>query len=232
MEEKIIVRGERADVKKIFTIFLIIGIALSVLTFAFTLKNYSDAYESHNTHDYYCYKPEYRGQYYQDTMNYGTKYLPTYKLECSHAYYYKSGFVYALNNVEGADLLKALIPLLLMAAIGGLLYLSRRNCELAVTNKRILGIPSWSKKVAIPLESVTVTCTHGTRKLVISSYAKNYTFHALTNADELYKTINHLLIEKQAQKYAPVVAAPVAPAPEQTASSTATTKRSLFKKKK
>lgn len=195
MEEKIMIQGERTNFKKLFRLAVVIGIILSILLSFFVAQDYINRVERYINHQHtsYCFRPSYSG----------TGYI------CYYANF--SGaldYAFFRGNPLG-DLFVILIPLFICVVLGGFIYLSRRHCELVITNKRICGIPKWNKKVAIPLDSVTATSTRGKHGLTVSTYSKDYTFRSIKNADDVYKALNHLLMEKLAEKHRPL--APIAP---------------------
>ena len=69
MEEKVLIKSEQYDVKKIFKVLVVIGVCLSVITsFSFLLNQagyYTRNYGSDHEHERYCYKYEYMDDFYK-----------------------------------------------------------------------------------------------------------------------------------------------------------------------
>ena len=190
MEEKIIILGQRHSFKKLFAILLIVGLALSLLMFVGVVADFMEdavAYASH-AHTADCAAPSYLG---------------TTRPICRFGAY-ESAASYAMSRTEMDDVLGCVIPLLLSACIGLGAYFALRNTELIVTNQRICGIPAGNKKIAVPFDSVTSTTVRGKHTLVIRSYAKSFVFFGIKNADEVYKTINHLQMQSIKEKRQPI----------------------------
>ncbi|MBQ8210547.1 MAG: SHOCT domain-containing protein [Clostridia bacterium] len=88
-----------------------------------------------------------------------------------------------------------------MALLGGLIYLWLRSYELTVTDKRVYGKVQFGKRVDLPVDSVSATATIQLLKGVsVSTSSGKISFLAIKNANEIYSTINNLLIERQQKK--------------------------------
>lgn len=209
MEEKILIKSEQYDVKKVFKAMVIIGIVLavigSILAFSNAIGYYNRNYGFDHEHERYCYKYEYWDDFYSDEWE-GN--LQTYKMDC-YQVKYGNAFVYALSRYFSEDLWISLIPIASLALIGGLIYLWLRSYELTVTDKRIFGKVAWGKRVDLPVDSVSATATiRGLKGVSVSTSSGRISFLVIKNADEIYKIMNDLLIERQQERAnATVVAA-------------------------
>ncbi len=79
-----------------------------------------------------------------------------------------------------------------------LVFLWLRSYELTVTDKRIFGRVAWGKRVDLPQDSVTAISTVSVLKGITASTPSGaIKFLLIKNADEIYQTMNDLLIERQ-----------------------------------
>lgn len=74
-----------------------------------------------------------------------------------------------------------------------------RNCELTITDKRAYG-NIGSKRVDLPIDSISSIGINGSYTLSISTSSGNLTFRAIQNAAEFHKVLSKLLIERQNEK--------------------------------
>lgn len=207
MEEKILIKSEQYNVKKVFKIMLIIGIVLSVLgsiiCISYSSYFYNRWYGADHEHDCSCYDYYYRDDFYDDKYDNN---LQEYKMVCYQAVY-GNAFSYALSEYFSYQFWMCLIPVAALALIGGLIYLWLRSYELTVTDKRIYGKVAWGKRVDLPVDSVSATATIRLFKGVsISTSSGRISFRVIKNADEIYKVMNNLLIERQQEKVNTTVA--------------------------
>lgn len=207
MVEKVLIKSEQYNVKKLCKILAIIGIVISILmpivTFSQGLSIYDDVYadfeETHYLHqEHGC---DYDWYYVDD----GEK--------CWECQEYEGGkFAYAAGRTFYAfKIFTYLIPVMGLSLIGGLIYLWLRSYELTITDKRIYGKVAWGKRVDLPVDSVSATATISLFKGVsISTSSGKISFLAIKNAAEIYNVVSGLLIERQQEKSkpAPVVEAP------------------------
>lgn len=213
MEEKVLIKSEQYDVKKafkVFTIMVIIGAILSALVFLGAviknMKTYDYVYERYLEHreDGYCvwgYDFREKCPFCEEIEDNPTK----------------LGFALARTF---ADDLEYIIPVAISVAafalIGGLIYLWLRSYELTITDKRIYGKVAWGKRVDLPVDSVSAIATIRVLKGVsVSTSSGRISFCVIKNADEIYKVMNNLLIERQQEKVNATVAA-AAPKSDET----------------
>ena len=162
MEERVLVKSQPINVKKVFLTFIIIGAVLSVGLYAWF-------------------------------VNWTLKYVRTF------------------TEALGTDLWAfSLIPVVAMTVIGLLVYLWLRSYEMTVTDKRVYGKVIFGKRVDLPVDSVSATGTIAMLKGVsVSTSSGRISFLAIKNAEEIFKIVNSLLVERQYKKNevaAPVVA--------------------------
>lgn len=201
MEEKVLIQSKQYNVKKLFKLLLIIGAVLSVLlliaSVSSDLKQYKKAQETYEEHYErgYCWYFSSKSERCYD---------------CKSVIKNGSTGRYAFTRVF-ANLVPSLIPLAFFALVGGLIYLWLRSYELTITDKRIYGKVAWGKRVDLPVDSVTATSTISLLKGVsVSTPSGRISFLVIKNANDVYTTMNNLLIERQKEKSAAVPVTPVA----------------------
>ena len=201
MNEKILIQSESFDVKKLFKIFIIIGLILtllnSVLLISSDMSYYNEEYGNNHQHSSWCY--EWNDDYYNDKIDDGIL-NDEEKMDC-YQVVYGNAFAYGLAMFFKWYILTTLIPLVVMAVLGGLIYLWLRSYELTITDKRIYGKIQFGKRVDLPVDSVSATATIQLLKGVsVSTSSGKISFLAIKNANEIYSIMNNLLIERQQNK--------------------------------
>ena len=198
MEEKVLIKSERYNVKKFFIIMVIIGAVLSTVMFSWYMFDEMDSY------DYY-YESYLSHQEYDNCDPYGFgKCYGCEKIENN-----PTKFGFALAEVFDYYFIFCLIPITALALIGGLIYLGLRSYELTVTDKRIYGKIAWGKRVDLPVDSVSATATLGSKGISVSTSSGRIRFRTIKNANEIYEVVNNLLIERQQKRNNTTVIAPV-----------------------
>ena len=191
MEEKILIKSERYNISKFLIVFVIIGIVLSVISYVTELEDAKTIYDSYYEHcqDLQCGWPY---EYYEKCYACeGIRFLGD---ECL------SESEYAAALVMREDIGIVILPALICAAISFIIYLWLRSYELTVTDKRIYGRVAWGKRVDLPNDSISATATITTWKGVsVSTASGRISFLVMKNAEEIYKTINELLIKRQSK---------------------------------
>lgn len=187
MEEKVLIKSEQYDAKKVFKVLALIGVALSILlmiTFTSEISNsYSYNYETYLEHQedgdcgYYYYGECYSCREIANNPNKGS---------------------YVVSNLF-RDYPYFLIPVVFFSLVGGLVYLCLRSYELNVTDKRIVGKVAWGKRVDLPVDSVTATAKIR-RGVSVSTASGRISFLMIKNAEEIYETISNLLIKRQQER--------------------------------
>ena len=202
MEEKVLIQSEKFNVKNLFKIFIIIGAVLSLIN-AFILISqdmsyYNNEYGENHEHNQWCYK--WHDDYYDDKWDDGILNNEAKMVECKNLKY-GSGLEYGVAMFCQWYLLTGIIPLAAMTILGALIYLWLRSYELTVTDKRVYGKVQFGKRVDLPVDSVSATATIQLLKGVsVSTSSGKISFLAIKNANEIYSTINGLLIERQQKK--------------------------------
>ena len=183
---------------------VIIGAILSAIVFWGTVSRYMEYYDYHYE-DYLE---------HQEDGDCGWEYESWEKCwDCEVIEDNPTKLGYALDKIfeYKYELIFIIIPVAALALIGGLMYLWLRSYELTVTDKRIYGKVAWGKRVDLPVDSVSATATIRVLKGVsVSTSSGRISFRVIKNADEIYKVMNNLLIERQQEKVNATVAA-VAP---------------------
>ena len=120
------------------------------------------------------------------------------------AYYYNREFsrefskslAYAFGFDNGANL--ALYPaVLIFCIIGIVLYIRMSKVQITVTDKRVYGTDVASKRVDLPLDSISAVGTSSFSGLAVSTASGSLKFTMLKNRDELHETISNLLVLRQ-----------------------------------
>ena len=198
MEEKVLVRSEQYDVKKVFKVMAIIGAILSIFMFLGCMSNNMDFFD----HLYETYLE------HQEDVDCGWRAQSLgYCYSCDIVANNPNKFIYALSTTFKGDFY-FIIPVAALTLIGALIYLWLRSYELTVTDKRIYGRVAWGKRVDLPVDSVSATATIRVLKGVsVSTSSGRISFRVIKNADEIYKVMNNLLIERQQEKFNATVVA-------------------------
>lgn len=202
MEEKVLIKSEQYDVKKIFKVIVIIGAILSAIGVAWILAD-----EMPDVAEIYNEKHRVYLEHYEKGFCYYMSEDKCYR--CEEIEKLPSKIVYVITKTFDwyeFDLLLSLIPLFAFLLIGGLVYFWLRSYELTVTNKRIYGKIAWGKRVDLPVDSVSATAMVPLFKGVsVSTSSGKISFLVIKNADEIYTVMNDLLIARQQEKANAVV---------------------------
>ena len=191
MEEKVLIKSEQYDVKKVFKVMVIIGALLSIIIFFGCISDNMESYD----YKYMTYLD------HQAQGDCGFAYESWEKCySCRKIANSPGKFGYALSRTLENDFY-FIIPVAALALIGGLIYLWLRSYELTVTDKRIYGKVAWGKRVDLPVDSISATATISLFKGVsVSTSSGRISFLVIKNADEIYNIMNKLLIERQQAK--------------------------------
>lgn len=188
MEEKILIKSEQYNIKRVFAILVIIGLILSLVIFASNIFNWSEMYDA-----------------------FSKVYVKHKGIKCDTGYY-SGGKCYdcrvIIDNpnwfgyvIPRALTIESLIPFPALSIIGGIVYLCLSSYELTVSNKRIYGKVAWGKRVDLPVDSISATAMIRVLKGVsVSTSSGRISFRVIKNADAIYKIMNDLLIERQQEK--------------------------------
>lgn len=229
MEEKVLIKSEKYNVKKVFKIIFFIGLAMTIILFickSFNfMSGYSKDYNEHE-HHYGCLDIHYKDEmwdrcygYLEDNdLDYGengyfiSEYLNEFvwcngenthtlsKFDCPK--YYSNAFAYSIHKWSiYFDWYYYLIPIVALAAVLVLLYLWLRSYELTVTDKRVFGKVAFGRRVDLPIDSVSAISSISLLKGVsVSTSSGRISFLFIKNTKQIYDVINNLLIERQKKK--------------------------------
>lgn len=200
MEEKILIKSERYNVKKLFKVMCIIGVILTVIFSLIIISNSIDYYDwqvNNHEHDKYCYKSEYLDDYYDD---YYTSGLIEDKMDCVTAEY-EDAVSYAFINffIYGWVSILCLIVVPL-ALVGLLIRLCLCSYELTVSDKRVFGRVLFFKRVSLPVDLISATSRFFLKGVAVSTASGIIRFVFIKNADKINTEINNLLIYRQQEK--------------------------------
>ena len=69
--------------------------------------------------------------------------------------------------------------------------------QLTVTDKRIYGITSFTKRVDLPVDSVSAVATTALKGIVIATSSGKIAFNLIKNRDDVHSVISNLIISRQ-----------------------------------
>ena len=180
MEEKNIIKSEQYKTGKFALILISIGLIITLIwTIVIISKGYNDYIEtdSHH-HDKWCFR------YGCETYDYDSA------LECGFGKYLKSSTKYY-----------TFIPLFSFALISGLIYFGLNSYSLTITDKRIYGKTWFGKRVDLPVDSISATSSIALfRGVSVATSSGKISFLLIKNANEVYKELNNLIINRQSEK--------------------------------
>ncbi len=233
MEEKILIKSEKYNVKKLFKILSSVGLAITlvmvIVGFVNSMTEEIQVYNEHRHQMYPCVSNSYKDEIWdrcyeyldEQGLEYGygamsisefaNEYVfnngeNTHMLTKDCPKYYPNAFSYAMvewweDFTEVDGWLVCLIPVVALTIIGALIYLWLNSYKLTVSDKRVSGEVLFGKKVDLPIDSVSATSVISLFKGVgVSTSSGKLSFLAIKNANEIYKVINNLLVERQKKK--------------------------------
>lgn len=194
MEEKVLIKSERYNVKIWLLIIIIIIGTISLIEGLY----------------WFCVDVSFYGQHYDD-VGYVAEQHRLYDncngidinasgSLCDYCYWYAkhpSKFGYALEMMDFSDYIFSVVGLS-VTTILVLFFFWIRNYELTVTEKRVYGKTAFGKSVEFPVDSVLATWSNSQFKgvSILSSHGK-FSFLTIKNANDICEVINKLLKEKQ-----------------------------------
>ena len=190
MEEKVIIKSEKYNTKKILIAGLIIGIvAFFVLFFALDTYYYLHTWAV------------------IDRKEHATTYDPT-----------ASFLKYYLSDGDGDFLMTFWFDFLVgfcgPMLIAFLPFLWLKNYELTITDKRAYGRAAFGRRVDLPVDSISAIGRGWLKNIKISTASGGIKFFLIKNRDKMYEVISNLIIERQSKQRSEAVASPTpAPAP-------------------
>ena len=103
-------------------------------------------------------------------------------------------FIEAIANMYGEVLF--LVGSLACFAFSIYLYMIEKNCELVITNKKIVGQSAFRKKISLPVEKISSVKIDVFKRLSIFTSSGNVAFWMLTNGEEAWKIIDDLIVDR------------------------------------
>lgn len=201
MKEKTLIKGKQYDAKKLFKVLVIIGAVISLIIFLAQMRValgvWDSRYETYLEHqeDGECY-------YWYESWE-----------TCSDCQLIKNnpikaGYVitWVFKEKDGVFI----VPVA-FAFICWLIYTWLLSNELTVTDKRIFGKVAWGKRVDLPLDKISSVGISVLKTIAVGTSSGKIKFSLIKNRDEVYDTINELLLLRQKQVQKQVEASPVMP---------------------
>ncbi len=182
MDEKVLIKSERASLKK-FIIIMIVCVGVILVSFVdYIVKSSESTALSQNEFDLRYYNAG--NNYNEDLHNVAEK---AYR-EANHA-----------ESEAGMRTVILGIPLLIVAIVSLIQFLSLKDIELVITDKRAYGKTSFGKRVDLPLDAISAVGISGKKNIAISTSSGKIAFNGIINRDEIHTVLNDLLIKRQNQ---------------------------------
>lgn len=221
MEEKVLIKNERYNVKKLILIILAFGAILSLVLFGIFCKsefegyskkelevryeNYGEnsdydkkEYEEHQKQGYCYYQGGRKCSTCRDVEEFLKKY-PTAKdyIREERNFRWKRFFKYRF--------LFSLIPLGAVLLISLLIHVWANGFELVITDKKAYGKTTFGKRVDLPIDSISAIGENmGLKMLSLSTASGRIKFYGIKNAAEMKNVLNELIVNRQkANTYTP-----------------------------
>lgn len=102
-----------------------------------------------------------------------------------------------MNDVQYTPILCLLIAIIVVSLYLLIFASSIQKTELTVTDKRVYGITTFGKRVDLPFDSISAVSMSSFKGIAIGTSSGRIVFKGIGNRDDLYATINKLLIERQ-----------------------------------
>ena len=177
--EKTLVKSERYSVVTICLIVIALGVIASVIWFGFDCSNGMERYyriDGYHVHDSSCYYEGFWGK-------------------CPRLY--SSALEAGMAYVKGLHGAAYILPTLFMAVISIIVYAWMRSYEIVVTNKRVYGFTAFSKRIDLPIDSVSAIGSSAFNGISVSTSSGRISFMLIKNRNEIHRCISDLLIERQ-----------------------------------
>lgn len=225
MNEKVLIKSENYNIKRLCLFIIIIGVVISsIITIGMFCKYKSDLNmeideEKPDYEEEYDY---YKNQYAYCLISHSSRCLNEDCLRAKHfcekelkknenEYLTKNEYVekklkelrdeivsYYFN---ASNIISMLIPLLGGLLITLILWLWLNSHKLTVTDKRVYGVIAFGKRVDLPLDSVSsVGYTKFLKGCTVSTSSGKISFLAIKNFENIFEVLNKLLIERQNEK--------------------------------
>ena len=189
MEDKIIIKSERYNVKKIFKYGLILSIVAAICSFLFwfmpemrdELIDYNATVKRIEEYEEGSAGWWYNGLDYFDDKEWVEEHGPT---------------LWYARNVIG----KFLVILIIVFACPAIIYSWLKSYELTITDKCAYGFTAFGRRVDLPVDSITAIGLSWLKSIAITTASGKISFKLIKNRDEMYETISKLIIERQSKK--------------------------------
>ena len=175
MEEKILVKSERYNVKRGLVIFfIIIAILCSLYYVGLYLNELAEA--QMDWEDCYC-------------SSWGKCYIhERYSSPADAAWKWSEGYRWTVEGIIGG-----------IGVICLLIYAWMRSYEMIVTDKRVYGQAAFGKRVDLPVDSVSAIGSKWPKGIAVATSSGKIAFLMIKNRDEIHKCVSDLLIERQSK---------------------------------
>lgn len=184
MEEKVLVKSEQYNIKKLFIIILVVGMLIGIVVA--TVTNVPSIVR-------------YRERIAEETETYerlkGTSgsYIADMALE-------DIGFFKKQIEWATSDMVEIIgVAILASAVIGGIVYWWLSSIDLTVTDKRVYGKGTFGKRVDLPFDSVSAVGSKWPKGIAVATSSGKVAFLMVKNRDEIHKCVSDLLIERQSK---------------------------------
>lgn len=187
MNEEILIKSEKYNLKKAAVILSLIFIIAPIVLFATLVAV-----------DYARFEQDYMDYYEAGIFDYIWDYASAddyarAKLEYCHNRPDPPNDIYSAVH-KWHCLWLVISGIIIVSAV----YLWLRHYELTVTNKRIYGTVIFGKRVDIPKDSISAVSMNGFLKGVsVASSSGKIGFLLIKNASDIYDVINNMLMERQ-----------------------------------
>ena len=172
-EEKIIIKGERYNIKKISLIWLAVTAAILLpLSLIIYQSMYDTAYYFHKDHSF-C-------------------------VVCGN--YYSTSEACATADARYYLWFTLFIPAIISFLLLSLFFLLTYFIEIIVTDKRVYGKTYFGRSVDLPFDSISSVGSSWLKGVAVATSSGKISFILLKNAQRIHKEITTLLIDRQNKK--------------------------------
>lgn len=190
MEEKLIIKSKRYNLKVFLIIIIIIGALTSCILFANIDGVSSNAKLYDEWHETYL---EHQNSGCHTTHSYDDCY------DCQMIKAHPIKLLYLIDYVWNAlfDVtMYTLIPFGVSILISIFAFVWLRS-ELIVTDKRVYGKATFGRRVDLPIDSVSAISTGIFKGVGVGTSSGKINFKLIKNRDEIHSVISNLLLERQ-----------------------------------
>ena len=196
MEEKILIKSEHYSAKKVLFFAVLALTILALLVSFIMITNWNDGtWSAKESREFLKENPKYiEKSIFEDSIERGL-----FNFFNEHWHYNAKTEKEWMQPGEYVFVLTGYIVCLVGII---LFFLFVNSHELTVTNMRIYGKSAWGKRVDIPQNSITAISTSKLLRGITASSASGYIkFLLIKNTEEIYQTLNELLIERQKKSF-------------------------------